>query len=682
VEPKDFARVILRRRKTVAVALIAVMATAFFMSMNRAPIYSANCEVLFGAVAIDPTDPSSRPIETLGANLTDQTHFIEGPEIVTRAAKLLRVGVPALGQIHAEPVPNTQTLRITVAQTAARGAANIGSLVGKACNAVANAYITYKQDAARIVYQQILKKNQAAQAQLRQQIHDIEFELEAARGDSNATINLTVSRDTDLQSLSTLQQRGNAIKSQLAAGIDGGPQLTSPAGDGVPSGASRSKDLVLAALVGLMFGIGIALIREYMDDTVRDKESTQKELGLPVLANLPETEEALETYGEPSDATVEAARKLRATLASFGFPQERSVLMITSTMGKTRPTTLASLAAAVAESGRSVLVIGTDLRNGRTHEGFGVANTAGLVNVVRGQIPLERAIRPAPGLEGVYVLPSGPVASNPGELLSSEEMAFTLRRARRWADVVLLDAPPVLAAADSSILGAYADGVVLVVAAGRTNRAQAAEAKDQLVSAGAQVLGVVLIGSDDAGGRAQESYEITPMGGGYGGWDAYDANSYDDWYGEEVVTASARMEPYEGRRISAPRKKTAAARPGQRPARQSAREQTVPRNARTRNGSKARSGGAARTGGARSTGAARSNGNGNGNGAARRTAASGRTASAARNGSTARKRVSPARVQTAPSRKPKAPATIARMSASTGKVTKLPARRSISERLR
>jgi hypothetical protein len=197
-------------------------------------------------------------------------------------------------------------------------------------------------------------------------------------------------------------------------------------------------------------------------------------------------------------------------------------------------------------------------------------------------------------MDGVYVLPSGPIASNPGELLSSEEMAFVLRRARRWADVVLLDAPPVLSAADSSILGAYADAVVLVLAAGRTNRAQATEAKDQLVAAGAQVLGVVLIGSDEsARGDRGNDLDISLGGGAFGGWDAYESSSYGQWY-EEPVTASARMEPRAPARSRAPRKKTAAAAPGQRPARQ--KEPAVPRNARTRtsSGQSSRGGSAAR----------------------------------------------------------------------------------------
>jgi capsular exopolysaccharide synthesis family protein len=362
-------------------------------------------------------------------------------------------------------------------------------------------------------------------------------------------------------------QKIEAFRNRLTTGIDGGSTVSAYAGPGQPIGADHKKDFMIAIIVGLMFGIGIALLREYLDDTVRDKDSTQRELGIPVLASLPESE-AIDGMDGPSSQTLEAARTLRATLASMGVPNERSMLLITSSLAKGRSATLVSLASALAESGRSVLVIGSDFRGARTHEAFGVSNTSGLANVIRGQVAFERAIRPAPGVEGVYVMPCGPVIGNPGELLSSEEMAMTLARARRWADVVLLDAPPVLAAADSSILGAYADGVILVVSAGRTNRHQAIEAKEQLIAAGARMLGSVLVGSDDPAqqqdGYGDEMSNVMPFwGNGYGGGNS---DPYEDWYSDEVLTASARTTPRQRTATRRePPKKISASRPRQKP---------------------------------------------------------------------------------------------------------------------
>ncbi|MFA5891011.1 MAG: hypothetical protein WDA27_08695 [Actinomycetota bacterium] len=581
MEPKDFARVVLRRKKTVITAIVIVMVTAFFGSMRSTPQYVAACEVLFQAVNSDPTNPNSKPVETVG-DLNSNVHFLAGPEIAAAAAK--KLGIPAQavqGKINATIQPNTQFFSIKVATTPpAPGEKSYDPAVraGAICNAVGEAYIDFKKEAARHFYAQLLEQNNAAQVDTRKEYISVQARLDAAREgtDQGRIIEMQIRRDQLASTIGDLQRTATGLQNALVSGIEDGGKLTSPSAGGVRVGSDQRRTLLLGLIVGLMFGIGIALVREYLDDTMRDKESTQRELGLPVLAALP-AQQDYDGFGESSGATVEAARTLRATLASMGVPQDKSVLLITSTMAKRRSSTLVSLAGAFAESGRSVLVIGSDLRGARTHEAFGIANSVGLANVVRGQVPLERAVRPAPGMDGVFVLPCGPMIGNPGELLSSEEMAFTLRRARRWADVVLLDSPPVLAAADASILGAYADGVLLVVSAGQTNRAHANEAKEQLAAAGARVLGAVLVGSEDMIGRAPgDGYgEDLPSMMPYGTWGgAYDAGAHENWYTEEVLTATAYTSPRTRSASSRPAKKVSAARPGTAPARPRAQAAT------------------------------------------------------------------------------------------------------------
>lgn len=574
MEPKDFARVVLRRKKTVITAVVIVVITALLGTMRSTPQYVAACEVLFQAVNSDPTDPNSKPVETIG-DLNSNVHFLAGPEIASAAAKKLGIPPQAVaGKVNASIQPNTQFFKIQVVTTPpAPGEKSYDPAArsGAICNAIGEAYIDFKKNAALHVYTQLLDQNRSAQVDTRKEYISVQSRLDRAREgtDQGSIIEMQIRRDQLASTIGDLQRKATGLQNALASGIEDGGKLTSPSAGGVRVGSDQRRTLLLGLLVGLMFGIGIALVREYLDDTVRDKESTQRELGLPVLAALP-ADQGFDAFGESSGATVEAARTLRATLASMGVPQEKSVLLITSTMAKRRSSTLVSLASAFAESGRSVLVIGSDLRGARTHEAFGIANSVGLANVVRGQVPLERAVRPAPGMDGVFVLPCGPMIGNPGELLSSEEMAFTLRRARRWADVVLLDSPPVLAAADASILGAYADGVLLVVSAGQTNRAHANEAKEQLAAAGARVLGAVLVGSDDMIGRGpNDGYgeDLSSMMP-YGSWGgAYDAGAHENWYTEEVLTATAYTSPRARSAPSRPAKKVSAARPGTAPAR-------------------------------------------------------------------------------------------------------------------
>lgn len=624
MEPKDFGRVILRRKRTVITAVAVVMAASLVGSLRQAPSYVATCGVLFQAVAYDPTDPVRRGIETVG-NLHDNARILQGPLIAARVARALKLPASASvpGKV-AVVVPETGEQSFLDLHVVDRprpdGAGepllkpgDHGARAGTICNAYAEAFVAYKRDEARRTLREQLRQIEAARVETQKDYVTIQRKIKQARERGEDDYEHISQRDTIVFELrehdKAIIQNRNLLKSE----INGGGKLVERSMGGARRGADPKRNGVLGLIVGLMFGIGIALVREYFDDTMRDKESTQRELGMPVLAALPAAE-GFDGLDETASRTAEAARTLRATLSSMGVPHERSVLLVTSTMTKRRPTTIVGLAAAFAEAGRSVLVIGSDLRSARTHEAFGIANTVGLANVVRGQTPFERAIRPAPGLDGVYVMPCGPIIGNPGELLASEEMALVLRRARRWADVVLLDAPPVLEAADSSILGAYADGVLMVVSAGQTNRGQANEAKEQMVAAGAHILGAVLVGVEDAvqrgaghGDLVDELPSVVP----YGTWGALDDGSYASYYEDESFTMTARMAPRAGARRGAPKKVSAASVKAGSGRKRSANAavrspKAAARRRTTGRGSSASRSGAARSGGTKGRGVASS----------------------------------------------------------------------------
>ena len=590
MEPKDFAQVVLRRKRTVITAVIIALVSVFFVSLRKDVTYVAACEVLFQATEFDITNPNASPAETVGT-LESNKKIFTSPEIVLPVAESLKLDPrDVFGTLHVEIFPATQIFELRTVDAGLphpikgekpEWITHPGQRAGDLCNAFAQEYVNFKKREARTVFEsQLIGKEASLTARLRE-YGKLQNALDRAKNKRDA-FSLEIRRNTLLSRISDLQGEITGLREQLDDGISGGGKIIAPAGEGVAQKPDLKRDLMMGAMVGLLFGFGIALVREYLDDTVKDKESTQRELGIPVLAALPLADE-LDGLDEPSTGTIEAARSLRTTLSSLGFPHEKSMLVMASSLAKKRATTLASLAAAVAESGRSVLVVGADLRGGRTHEAFGIHNSVGLANVVRGQVPFEKAIRPAPGLDGVYVMPCGPIIGNPGELLSSEAMAMTLRRARRWADVVLIDAPPVLAAADASILSAYADGSILVVAAGRTNRAQANEAKEQLIAAGGRVLGAVIVGADETARREiNDDLDL----GSFGDWGGYDGGSYgsygsydatdDGWFEDGVTNISVYAEDRPVYERRAPAKKVPASAPGQRPPR--SREESVPRN--------------------------------------------------------------------------------------------------------
>lgn len=541
MEPKDFFRVILRRRRTVITALVVVVGVAIFGSMRLEPTYAAACKVRIAAVGPGGTggqiseDPKKNPTE-IYASFEEMTQILQSP--VMAGAVAIRLKAPygdVAGKINAQHEQNTGLFNLTALSNRAVFAAHL-------CNAYMDEFLAQRVSLATQRVSQVKAVEESKIQKYQEALEENNVKIANAK-DIIEQNNLRLKAQHVLADIADIEKNIRDLDSALEIGLAGGGDVVERAGDsGLKVGPDHKRNAILGLIVGLIFGAILALTREYMDDTVRDKEAAQRDIGLPVLASMPSGRDA-DPFGDGAFESIEAARMLRTNLASRGLGGDLRCIVVTSTLAKRRSETLSALASAIAEAGRTVLVIGADFRHARIHETFGVGNNVGLTNVIRGQVTFDKAIRPVPGQVGVYVMPSGPVIGNPGELLSTEEMAMVIRRARKWADIVLIDAPPVLAAADASVLGTYADGVLLVMSAGQTLRAQANEAKEQLAAAGARLLGAVMFGASDAGASGGKVLALSGMrrGGGdddlpplnpYGGFDGgYDTGGFDGGYG-------------------------------------------------------------------------------------------------------------------------------------------------------
>lgn len=202
----------------------------------------------------------------------------------------------------------------------------------------------------------------------------------------------------------------------------------------------------------------------------------------------------LVTLSRPRSAEAEAYRSLRTNLGFAGAAEPlRTLLMTSPGPQEGRSAVLANLAVAIAQSGRSVVVADCDLRRPRQHALFGVTNEEGLATLLPSNADADLPLRDT-AVDGLRVLPSGPVPPNPAELLGSREMSHLIERVASDCDVALFDAPPVVAVTDAAVLAPQVDGVVLVLAAGRSRRDQTSRAREILETVGANVLGVVLTG--------------------------------------------------------------------------------------------------------------------------------------------------------------------------------------------
>ena len=270
---------------------------------------------------------------------------------------------------------------------------------------------------------------------------------------------------------------------------------------GPSSGPGRG--LMLGAF-GLLLGIGAGFVVDRFDDRIRSKRTAEEALGVPVIGEVPSlrrsSRDRLLAGAEPS-SVIEAYRGLRTFVTAWspateGANGHRVIVVTSATAGEGKTSAVAQLGLALAEIGRSVLVISADLRRPRLHLYFERSREPGLVDVLRGapdarkltQLNLTTAVR------GVQLLPSGRPVDNPGPFL--EHVGGLLDDARGLCDFVLVDSPPLLVANDAAVLARHADCVLLVVRAGRTSIGAAARSAELLQRLDVAIIGAVLIASD------------------------------------------------------------------------------------------------------------------------------------------------------------------------------------------
>jgi len=198
------------------------------------------------------------------------------------------------------------------------------------------------------------------------------------------------------------------------------------------------------------------------------------------------------TLTDPRSPVSEAYRRLRTNLEFASLDKPLRTLLVTSASpDEGKSTTLANLAVSIAQAGRRVILVDSDLRRPRLHEIFGLDNREGLTTAIGqegGDIPLQES-----GVNGLRILPSGPPPDIPADLIASPAMEALIATLREQADIVLFDAPPVVMVTDAAVLASKVDGVLLVINAGRTRREYAQRAKALLERVHARLVGAVLI---------------------------------------------------------------------------------------------------------------------------------------------------------------------------------------------
>ncbi|MBR9978521.1 MAG: polysaccharide biosynthesis tyrosine autokinase [Bacteroidetes bacterium] len=270
---------------------------------------------------------------------------------------------------------------------------------------------------------------------------------------------------------------------------------------GRPVKPNRPMNMILGILVGLGLGFGVAVVLRFLDTTIRSPEDVEK-LGFPVLSFIPtfgsndgkgERNLSLVTLTAPQSPPSESYRTMRTAIENSLTDQgkAKAVLFSSPAPKEGKSTAIANLAVSAANSGRKVLLVDADLRRPVQHQIFEVEREPGLSNALLGDTPVNKCIKKT-AISGLHVIPCGNIPSHPAELLGSARMEKFVTLVRQYYDLVLFDAPPVIAMADTLVLAKYTDGVVIIVSSDQTKTLGLEKTHEMILANKARVLGVVV----------------------------------------------------------------------------------------------------------------------------------------------------------------------------------------------
>lgn len=259
-----------------------------------------------------------------------------------------------------------------------------------------------------------------------------------------------------------------------------------------------ATNTILGAAVGGMLALAVAFFFEFMDDSIRSPDQIRQVTDMSTLGAVTHIKGSnpsgrLVTFNLPRSPTSEAFRVIRTNLSFAAIDEGLQTLVVTSSSpGEGKSTISANLGVVMAQTGKQVIIVDSDMRRPTQHQLFSLPNNRGLTTaLLESNIPITDHLQKTK-VPGLRVLTSGPIPPNPSELLNSQRMGTIIDVLKEEADMVLFDTPPTLTVADAIILAPQVSGCALIVEAGKTRQHALMQAAERLQASGAHIVGVVI----------------------------------------------------------------------------------------------------------------------------------------------------------------------------------------------
>lgn len=491
----DYLEIVNRRKATIIVALLLTIVLAIVLSALQTPQYRASARVRVEVGSTDTLDDQSNTSTSIRSrNLQNEVEFANSDRVSIAASEAFGDTIEAVIAASTD----SDTLTFTVVNPDADTAAEIA-------NTFADSYVMERSASANERFTGASDVLAERVAEIGEERGDLEDERQTVGADTSTIDNqlaALVAEEAGL--LSQLSQLDIVSQLNNSTSVSILNAAVPPAG---PFSPSWVRNIGLALVAGLVLGMGLALVRESLDNTILGKRTLERAIdGLPVLGLIPSPNR--NRFGKKPErrlvttrtgAFTEGFRSLQSAieLGQAAGTEIRSILVTSANASEGKSTVASHLAVAFARSGASVLMIDADMHNPTQHELFGIPNENGLADQLSSVGSAEIVTELASGEGLLSVIPAGSTAVPPADLLRSVNAQEFIEKLSYAYDLVIIDSPPLRPVADTLPLARVADATILVAMRGKTNSSEVEEAMEMLARAQTTPLGGVLTAVDE-----------------------------------------------------------------------------------------------------------------------------------------------------------------------------------------